>query len=193
MPAEGESTADDPLTISVGSATTEEASASSSSRHPRKRASSAPKTLSPMRLSSASPRTKAGERRPSKTVAQCLQTTTKAKDREPRSPDQMKSRSSRSTSRKASAEEVPVSWAFGEGLGDFWRPPVPLARDQSTSHDNADAQLEREVQRQETIRQNLPVLNVFSQPRVLNNQLIDQLRNAEEKMQIFHLATRPIL
>ncbi|CAE7621932.1 unnamed protein product, partial [Symbiodinium sp. KB8] len=110
-----------------------------------------------------------------------------------RSPDQMKSRSSRSTSRKASAEEVPVSWAFGEGLGDFWRPPVPLARDQSTSHDNADAQLEREVQRQETIRQNLPVLNVFSQPRVLNNQLIDQLRNAEEKMQIFHLATRPIL
>ena len=65
-----------------------------------------------LRQSSASLRMKAGERRPSKTVMQCLQTTVKANDREPRSPEQMKSRFSRNTLQK------PTS-------------PAPLARVQS--------------------------------------------------------------
>ena len=66
--------------------------------------------------------------------------------------------------------------------------PLPWARDQSTSRDNADAQLEGEIRRQEALRHNFPMLSLFGQPRDIKNQLIDQLRNAEEEMLIFHQA-----
>ena len=76
-----ESTADDPLTVSVDSATAEEdkktkPSTSSSNMRQRARSSSASKALSPARPMSVSTRSKAGERHPSRKVAQCLQTTT---------------------------------------------------------------------------------------------------------------------
>ena len=106
MPAAAESTAEEALTISVDSATTEE------DKKP-KPSSSAPRTTSQPRSSSAGTRKKASERRPAKTVIQCLQSSKKGKDREPRNPEQTKSRSSsRSTSRKASARQAQSSSAM---------------------------------------------------------------------------------
>ena len=194
-PAAGESTADDPPSISVDSATTEEEkkqkpSASSSSRRPRPRARSAPKTLSQTRSASASTRTKAGERRPCKTVMQCLQTTTRTKDREPRSPEQMKLRSSsRSTSRKASRKKSQPPMPLARQLATD-PAPMSLTRDQAMStpsdNDTADLLLDRAFRQQEATRHKRPVLSRTSRPRAVNSQIIEQLKHAEEEMRIFH-------
>ena len=119
-PAAGESTAEVALTISIDSATTEEdkkpkPSASSS----KQRSSSAPKTISQTRSSSTGAKTRTSERDPSKTVMQCLQTNKKGKDREPRSPEQLKSRSS-SRRRRGKLRSHLLRWL------DDKRPNPPL-------------------------------------------------------------------
>ena len=71
------------------------------------------------------PEPKTGEGRLSRKVMQCLQTATKTKDREPRSPEQLRTRSSsRSTSRKAPKKQSPL---VRRQLTDS--APMPLARE----------------------------------------------------------------
>ena len=143
MPAAGESTAEEALTISVDSATTEEdkkpkPSASSS----KQRSSSAPRTTSQTRSSFMGTRTRTSDRRPSKTVIQCLQSSRKGKDREPRSPEQLKSRSSSSNaSRKASTRQSQSPSLVRRRSTDA--APMPCARDAILSTRSATQQSSR--------------------------------------------------
>ena len=198
MPAAGESTVDEATTISVDSVTTEEEkkkkpSASSTTSRQRARARSAPRAPSQTRSASSGTRPKPSERRPSRTVIQCLQATTKNKDREVKSPDQQKSRSSsRSTSRKGKA---PLSPSPLVRRPEDVSSPVPVARDvdsppqQGLGH--ADMVLERAIQaHQHGLREELSPLSIASQlrPQSLNaeSQMIQQLVNAEQIMQARH-------
>ena len=89
------------VAVSVDSIATEEDKAkpsASSPSSPTRKARSSPRTTTTSPPSSPNPRTRATERRPFKTVVQRLQSTLKVRDREPRSPEQKRTRSSRSSS-----------------------------------------------------------------------------------------------
>ena len=153
MPAVADSTVDDTTTISVDSATTDDkngAKPSRSSQHvnQRTRARSLPRTLSSPRSSSTGSKPKPLEKRPSKTVMQCLQLSSKTKEREIRSPEKSRSKSSsRSSSRKA----VRKSPEFSPPLvrrRDADQDPLPWAGNLGTasgSADNADALLDKAI------------------------------------------------
>ena len=96
---------------------------SSTPSKPERKARSSPKTTTTSRPSSANPRTRTTERRPSKTVM-CFQKTLKSRDREPKSPEQIKPGSSSSSSRRSR-----MSGATRRRGGCS---PTPLARSRST-------------------------------------------------------------
>ena len=194
MPAAGESTAEDAQAISVDSITTEEEkkpsnqSAASSSRQ---RATSLPRTSSPARSSSIGQGIKSGERRPSKSVIQSHPTIKKMKDRETlSSPEQTKSRSSSRNTAERAIRDKPTSPSPISRRSAQTTPPSQTkdgAKSNPTEGDAADMALDREIQSHKgRLSPNLPVLNLVSHQQSTSNQLIEQLRHAEEKMRIAH-------
>ena len=195
MPAAGASTAEDAQAISVDSIATEEekkpsnqSAAQSSSRH---RATSLPKTSSQTRTSSTGQSIKSGEKRPSKSVMPSRLTIKKVKDREPlSSPEQPKSRSSsRSIARRASRDKS----ASPSSISRRSAQPTPPSQTKENAASNlaegdtADMALDRAIQGQrEHLSSNPPALNLVGHQQATSNQLIQQLRYAEEKMRIAH-------